>query len=121
MDLHGPAANDDDVTSFRLALLLAPAALVVGLARPAALLALLLLTVFAAAVTRFGMWLLGGEDPRASDARAARTGAVVFTASVTVAAILLLLGPASVPVLAVLAVATAAGVAVRMRPGRPAL
>ncbi|TCK27767.1 hypothetical protein EV378_3645 [Pseudonocardia endophytica] len=98
-----------------------PAALVIGLVRPAALLALLLLTVFAAAVARLGLWLLGSEDPRGSDVQAVGAAAVVFTAAVTVAAILLVLGPASVPVLAVLAVATAAGVAVRLRPVPPAI
>ena len=108
------------MTSIRplLALLLAPAALVVGLVRPPALLAMLLLAVFATAVARVGLWLLADRGPRESDAQAVRVGAGVFATSVAVAAILLALGPASVPVLTVLAVVAAAGVATRIRPAR---
>lgn len=102
------------------ALVMAPAALVIGLARPAALLALLLLTVFAAAVARVGLWLLGDRDADAADVQALRVGAGVFAGSVTTAAILLALGPASVPVVAVLAVVGAAAVAIRLRPRTPA-
>lgn len=111
------------MTSIRplLAVVLAPAALVIGLVRPAALLALVLLTVFAAAVARAGLWLVGDQDATTSDVLALRVGADVFAGSVAVAAILLALGPASVPVLAVLAVAAAARVGSRLRPGRPAL
>lgn len=112
-----------DVTSIRplLALLLTPAALVIGLVRPPALFALILLTVFAAAVARAGLWLLGEQDATTADAQALRVGAGVFAGSVAVAAILLALGPASVPVLTVLVVVASAGVATRLRPGRPAL
>jgi hypothetical protein len=111
------------VTSIRplLAVVLAPAALVIGLVRPAALLAIVLLAVFAAAVARAGLWLVGDQDATASDTLALRVGADVFAGAVAVAAILLALGPASVPVLAVLAVAAAAGVGSRLRPGRTAL
>lgn len=113
----------DDVTSIRplLAVVLTPAALVIGLVRPPALLVLILLSVFAAAVARVGLWLLDDRGPDASDAQALRVGAGVFAGSVAVAALLLALGPASVPVLGVLAVVAAAGVATRLRPARPAL
>ncbi|MDQ4117928.1 MAG: hypothetical protein M3235_13325 [Actinomycetota bacterium] len=100
---------------------MAPAALVIGLVRPAALLALVLLAVFAGGVARVGLWLVGDRDAGASDFQAVRVGAGVFAGSVAVAAIVLALGPASVAVVAVLAVVVAASVATRLRPPGPPL
>jgi hypothetical protein len=103
-----------------ISVLLSPAVVVIGLVRPQALLALVLLSAFAAAVARTGLWLLGERTAVAPELLALRVGFGVFAASVVVAVLLLLLGPASVPVLAFLAVAAAAVAATRIHPARPA-
>ncbi len=94
------------MTSTRLlvAALTTPAVVLIGLVRPAALIVLVLLGAFVAAVARVGLWLLDDLVEGSPDGHALRAGAGAFVAAVAVATGLLVLGPASVPVLAVASV-----------------
>lgn len=95
-------------------LLTTPLAVLVGLERPAALFALLLLAAFVAAVARVGLWLLDDVVAGDRDAHTARAGLGAFAAGTTFGACALLFGPLS----ALLVVPATLLVALWFRPGR---
>ncbi|MDN5916960.1 MAG: hypothetical protein L0I76_17950 [Pseudonocardia sp.] len=79
---------------------LLPAAAVAAVLPGRALLALAVLALFAAAVTRTGLWVVGDRTGRAATVLAARTGGIAALAGLGLAGLALLLGPATVDVLA---------------------